>query len=436
MGKKRIVVLGAGLSGLSVAWHLQKMGIECRVFEKEPEIGGLCRSKKINGFTFDLDGHLLHFKHNYTFSLVKDLLGDNIAGHNRSAWIYSYGRFSKYPFQANLYGLPKSVVQDCLLGFIEAQNNGHNKKSNGNSFYDWIIKTFGKGIARHFMVPYNNKFWAQPVDTLTCEWLDGFVPTPSLKEVIEGTIEESRRQFGYNARFWYPKKGGINQLPMAMASQIKNIYTGRRAVEIDLAKKTIKMSSGEKEKFDYLVSTIALPEMPGLIKAMPKITASLFKKLKWNSIFNLNLGVENNDTSGRHWVYFPHDETCFFRVGFFNNFSPSSAPLNRNSLYIEVAYSQERPIDKNNIVPRVKEDLKRIGITRPNDKVYAQDINDIKYGYPVYDANYPEAREKALEFLSRNNIVACGRYGSWRYMSMEDVILDGKHVAERVSEIV
>ena len=70
MAKKRIIILGAGLAGLSTAWHLQRRGLDCQVYEKEPEVGGLCRSKNIGGFTFDFDGHLLHFKHNYTFNLI------------------------------------------------------------------------------------------------------------------------------------------------------------------------------------------------------------------------------------------------------------------------------------------------------------------------------------------------------------------------------
>ncbi len=436
MSRKRILILGAGLAGLSTAWHLQKKGVDCQIFEKESEAGGLCRSKNINGFTFDLDGHLLHFRHSYTFNLIKDLLGSNLLEHKRSAWIYSYERLSRYPFQANLYGLPKSIAEDCLLGFIEAYNNNHQKINKNRSFYDWIIQTFGKGIARHFMVPYNTKFWTQAPKRLTCEWLDGFIPTPSLKEVIEGTIEESQRQFGYNARFWYPKKGGISEVPLALTRQIKNIHTDCEVTEIDLVKKEIKTNSGNKERFDYLVSTIPLPQLPHLIKGMPKKVPSLFKKLSWNSIFNLNLGIEKKNHSGYHWIYFPQKETCFFRIGFFHNFSSSLGPPDKGSLYAEVAYSQAQPIDKDNITLRIKKGLKNVGILTDTDKICLEDINDIKYGYPIYDVNYRQARKEILEFLSQNNIIGCGRYGSWRYMSMEDVILDGKDTAGRIINMV
>ena len=207
MGKKRVIILGAGLAGLSTAWHLQKQGIDCQLFEQEEEVGGLCRSKKIEGFTFDYSGHLLHFRSDYAFKLVKDLLGGNLVEHKRSSWVYSHGAYNRYPFQANLYGLPSAVIKECVLGFISASKNKHPAGNKNRDFLSWIEQSFGSGIARHFMIPYNTKFWTVPLKRLTCEWLDGFIPVPSLSELIDGALKKSRRQVGYNSHFWYPKQG-------------------------------------------------------------------------------------------------------------------------------------------------------------------------------------------------------------------------------------
>jgi len=197
MAKKRIIVLGAGLAGLSTAWHLQKSGLDCQVFEKELEVGGLCRSKNINGFIFDYDGHLLHFRHRYAFNFIKGLLGSNLARHQKNAWIYAYKRYIRYPFQANLYCLPPTIIKECLSGLIQVSGNKRIRDKDGFNFSEWIRQSFGKGIARHFMVPYNTKFWTVPPEELTCEWLDGFIPVPSLKQVIEGALKDRRKQFGY-----------------------------------------------------------------------------------------------------------------------------------------------------------------------------------------------------------------------------------------------
>jgi len=429
MTNKRILILGAGLAGLSTAWHLQRRGLSCQIFEKEKEVGGLCRSKEIGGFTFDYDGHLLHFRQPYTFKLIKSLLGDNLVSHARSAWIYAFGQYGRYPFQANLHGLPAEIMKECLLDFIQTSKNGKAKKKNV-TFLDWINKTFGKGIARHFMVPYNSKFWTVPPQDMTCGWLDGFIPVPSLSEIIEGTVDDCQRQFGYNAQFWYLKKGGISQLPLALSNQIKNIHTNSQILEIDLKKKEITIASGDKEKFDFLISTIPLPEIPSLVKGIPERVSHLFQKLKWNSIFNLNLGIEREDSLKRHWVYFPEEAVCFFRAGFPHNFSSSLIPSNKSSLYIEVSYSEYRPVDKKRIVSRIEEDLKNVGILAKGDLISVRDINDIKYGYPIYNRDYNMARTKIIEFLDKNDIISCGRYGSWRYMSMEDAVLEGRRIAE------
>lgn len=429
MSKKRIIILGAGLAGLSTAWHLQRRGIDCQIFEKEATVGGLCRSKKIGGFTFDYDGHLLHFKHLYVLNLIKKLLRGNLAEHRRNAWVYSCGKFIHYPFQSNFHGLPQKVIKECLLGII---NTFTDKKQEGrveSTFLDWIYRTFGSGIAKHFMVPYNKKFWTASPKNMTCEWLHGFIPVPSLNQVIKGAFEDCRAQIGYNARFWYTKKGGINQLPLSFARNIKGISTNCEIRQIDIEKKEVRFPGGKK-KFDYLISTIPLPEMPRLIKNMPGKMLNLFELLKWNSIFNLNIGINKDDIFKRHWVYFPQEQICFFRVGFFNNFSQLAAPPGSSSLYIEVSYSKGRPLDGKMIIKRIKDDLYKTGILDKKDIILVEDANDIIYGYPIYDKNYQSATKQIREFLLSNWVIGCGRYGSWKYMSMEDVILDGKRVAD------
>ncbi len=433
MGKQRILILGAGLTGLSAAWHLQKNGLDCAVFEKENQVGGLCRSIKVKDFIFDCDGHLLHFKQRYAFNLVKKLLGVSLVRHQRRAFVYSHNRYIPYPFQANLYRLPAAVIGECLNGmFSAAKSGGQSENKKDRNFLAWMNRVFGPGVSRHFMIPYNTKFWTLPPEELTCEWLDGFIPVPSLKDAILGSKGRNRKRFGYNACFWYPQNSGIAALPLAFAKQISNIYTDSRVTSIDLANKEIGLASGEKHKFDCLISTLPLPELPALVKGMPAALSRKFKQLKWTSIFNLNLGLEKKDGSRRHWVYFPQEDISFFRVGFFHNFSARLAPAGRGSLYIEVSYSAQKPLDKKSIVLSIKRDLANAGILG-SGKIVAEQINDIKYGYPVYDANYRSATGAILAFLSKNRIISCGRYGAWRYMSMEDSIMQAKQVAEAFS---
>ncbi|MEE9315561.1 MAG: NAD(P)-binding protein, partial [bacterium] len=210
----KVLIIGAGLTGLSTAYHLEKMGgIDYSVYEKMEKVGGLCRSEYVTGrrfegeFTFDILGHLLHLKEEYTIGLVRRLLEGNLATDiPRDAQIYSKGVYTRYPFQANTYGLPPKVVKECVFGFIDAKYRSlpSPRAPSEESFHDWILRNFGKGIAKHFMVPYNKKIWTVHPRKLTCGWLK-YVPSPTFREVVIGALEKQEKGFGYNVHFDYPQ---------------------------------------------------------------------------------------------------------------------------------------------------------------------------------------------------------------------------------------
>jgi protoporphyrinogen oxidase len=53
----KIAILGAGVSGLSLARFLVEGGLDMdsiSLFEATPVVGGLCRSKTVDGFTYDV----------------------------------------------------------------------------------------------------------------------------------------------------------------------------------------------------------------------------------------------------------------------------------------------------------------------------------------------------------------------------------------------
>lgn len=112
------VILGAGPTGLSAAYHL---GEKALLLEREHQVGGCCRSTQADGFTFDLAGHIMFSNDPYVHELYKMLLGDNVHWQEREAWIYSKGVHTRYPFQGSLYGLPPETIQECVMGAIEAR---------------------------------------------------------------------------------------------------------------------------------------------------------------------------------------------------------------------------------------------------------------------------------------------------------------------------
>lgn len=430
MMPKKIVILGAGLTGLSAAYHLQN---GCCIYEEKKKIGGLACSYRGDGFIFDCDGHLFHFKTKYVKNLLKSLLPNKLVCHKRNAWIYSHDVYTKYPFQANTFGLPSPIIKKCILGMFQSKLKFRQTKL--INFRDWMLEKFGEGITKYFMYPYNLKFWTIPPEKIISDWTQDYVPLVGIKEVIDGAFTDRTKALGYNSQFWYPKKGGIEQIAQAFAKKINRVETSYKVSAIDLQRKKIYFKNKETKNFSHLITTIPLLELKELIvDKLPAKVESAFSKLKFISIFNLNLGIDRAGISDKHWIYFPEGKFCFFRVGFPMNFSKNVAPGGKSSLYAEVSYSDFRPLNKNGIVKRILEDLRRAAILKKEDKILTQQINDIKYGYILYDHNYPASVSIINNFLLSHNIYPAGRYGRWKYMSMEDAILDGKFVSNLVNK--
>ncbi|MFH1784741.1 MAG: FAD-dependent oxidoreductase [bacterium] len=442
----KVIIAGAGLTGLSTAYHLQLAGrgkdsLSCEVFEASKVAGGLCASVKKDGFTFDYTGHILHLRNDYTRKLARELLRNNYKSHRRNSWIFSKDTYTQYPFQANTYGLPTSVIKECVLGFVQAMCSSRKSTSpKRNSFYGWIMTTFGAGIARNFMIPYNQKLWTVHPRFLTCDWMGGFVPRPSLEEVLRGALGHQEKSFGYNADFIYPKEEGIKALPDAFLERIPPVRFNSEITSIDIKKKLIEVNKRNMYEFDKFVSTLPLPELITRIKRVPARVKKAAGLLRCNSVLNINLGVTRKGISDKHWVYFPEKDYLFYRVGFPMNFAPSLVPRGASSLYTEIAYNSHAskfipgsryrlPGDLGKVIRKVKQDLVKAGILKSSDKIITTNVLDIKHAYVLYDKNRNKSVDIIMKFLNDNDICSVGRYGGWQYLTMEDAILEGRRVA-------
>lgn len=418
------VILGAGLTGLSAAYHGNGV-----IFEKEREVGGTCRSLKIKGYVFDLGIHVLHTKNNYVLNLLAKDKKLGLKYKKRSAWIYSYCLLTKYPFQVNTFGLPKNIIRQCLAGFKNAIKK---PKRNYDNYKDWIYANFGKGIANNFYLPYSEKFWTVKARELTTDWLDVRVPRPRLEQVIAGATSIQREEFGPNAEFQYPQYGGIQQITEALLKRNTKIMLGKEAIKIGLDKKIVYFNDRTAVYYDNLISTISLPELFKIIDRVPDSVRQAVKNLRHNSVLCVNLGIKRQNITSMHWIYFPEKEYAAFRISFPGNFSKFTMPKGWSSIQAEISYSKDKPIRHRDIAEKVVQDLIKAKIIKPKDKIRLINLQDIKYAYVIYDHNRLNNLEVIKKFLRKHNIYNAGRYGQWEYLWMDEAILSGKNIAKEI----
>src|SRR5262249_30168490 len=156
----------------------------------------------------------------------------------------------------------------CLQGFIEAVREGEidPARAEAMSFRDWALRTFGAGVAKHFMFPYNEKLWRTDLADMTCEWVSWAVPRPSVRDVVQGGLGLSRKAFGYTPSFLYPRRGGIRVLADALAAKVPNVRYGAEVTRIDAARKRIdwrdrRTGRAESASWTTLISTMPLPAL-------------------------------------------------------------------------------------------------------------------------------------------------------------------------------
>jgi len=430
-----IAIVGAGLAGLSTAFHLKG---PYRLFEKEKEAGGLCRSYQVDGFTFDLTGHLLHFRQAAIQTLVEGLLGGRLQKHVRRSYIYSHRTYTEYPFQVNTYGLPPDVVRECLLGFIATLTNPSPSRKDQaqtepQSFKAWILENLGEGMAKHFMVPFNEKFWQAPLDELTSDWVSWLVPKPDLKDVVNGALGIKDKAFGYNPSFLYPAQGGIEALPKAFLPSVAEIAYGAELIEVETGKRRATFGDGRVLDYEQLVSTIPVTELVRLCADFPQGLREAAAGLRCVSVYSVNLGVARERLSDKHWIYFPEPDYPFYRAGFPMNFSPSLGPPGCSSLYVEISHRPTEHSRPAEVIRQVRGGLERGGILKPDDDILVADLRDIRYAYVLFDRHRAKVLPAILDELQRRGIHSIGRYGRWEHTSMEDAIDQGKKLAEHLN---
>ncbi|MFH1643589.1 MAG: NAD(P)-binding protein [bacterium] len=429
----KVVVIGAGLTGLSVAYHLEKNNFfDYKIFEKNSLPGGLLRSVKHDGFTFDYTGHLLHISSPYFFDFLNEIAGlQHFDLITRKSSIFSNNVLTNYPFQINLKGLSAQVIYECIDGFIKRKKSIHSPKN----FHEWVLKYFGSGIGKHFLFPYNKKMQNYDLKKITPDWTGRFVPKTDLKNIIFGAIEsDPKTKIGYNAQFYYPKKDGIQFLINKLSQKITNhIYTDHEVEFIDLMKKTIYFTNGYAQRFEKLITTMPLDNFLKSLNDQNLNKAS--KNLLCNSVLNFNIGFNKSDISNNHWIYFPEKQFNFYRVGFWNNISENSVPKNCSGIYGEVSYNKNLiKIKLKSILDKSTEQaLKFLNLNSSN--IVTKNILNIEHAYVIYDKWRQQNLNKVLNQLKVFNINSIGRYGAWKYSSMQEAVLDAKTTVDDILKL-
>jgi protoporphyrinogen oxidase len=412
------------------------------LFEREDRLGGHARTDEHDGWRFDKTGHWLHLRDAGVKQMVEEILPGQMTPIARRARIFSHGVLTRFPFQANLHGLPPEVVKECLMGVIEAKVRGAiDATDEPKNFEEYCLRHFGAGISKHFMIPYNEKLWGVPPREITAAWCSRFVPLPNVEQIVAGAVGAGPPEMGYNVSFLYPKAGGIETFTRALQTRMRagagagvdagHVHTSTSPDVIDWRRREI-VAGGERLPYRALVASIPLPE---LLKRMPDLPPEIeahAARLRCTTLRYLNVASRAKPSSDWHWIYVPETKYPFYRVNVFSSAMPSMAPAGGASICVEM--SDRGPIGDEALRESVEALVAAGALTSAEDVVFA-DRKEIQYAYVVFDDHYYPATRAIFAFLEANAIYPRGRYGAWTYNAMEDCVIAGREVASLIDHL-
>ena len=441
----RILILGAGPTGLGAAYRLQELGLDDFLVLEGREIPGGLASSYVDeqGFTWDVGGHVQFSHYKYYDSVLDQALGTDWLYHERESWVWMRGRFIPYPFQNNIHRLD---AEERLLAWKGLERASRLRSSPApRNFQEWIYSTFGEGIAEIFLVPYNLKVWGYPLESISIGWMGERVAVPDL-ERIRQNLKENRDDVGWgpNSQFRFPLRGGTGAIWDGVAKLLpsQRLRFGCRVTEIDTSKKTIKLDSGERLSFDTLISSLPLDALCRSCTDLSSAASEAASSLVFSSCNILGIGLKGGKPetlAKKCWMYFPEANSPYYRVTVFSNYSPHNVPAGEGhwSLMTEVCESPSRPIDQSRLESWTLEALR-------SDGLISQDAEVISFWHRREERGYPTpflGRDKVLDAirpeLEKRRIFSRGRFGAWKYevSNQDHSFMQGVEAVNRVLDI-
>jgi len=418
MVKKKVVILGGGLSGLTAADSLLDKNVDLVLFEKNNYLGGLASSIIIDDECIPKYYHHIIDSNATTLKYLKrfDCLS------NKEDWRriqVSIGWDNKLTSINKLSGLLKfdyltfwEKIRFGLFGLYVLFLLNPEKVNDDLGARTWLLKYAGKRVTdKVFYNLYSRNKFNIDLDKISArqfsyrlkerEVLDKFMfPKKGIQGIVDG-LEDSIKE-----------KGGR----IALAAEIHNV---------DLDKKELLLESGEKYSFDLIINTIPVPEFLKVVKGLPGEYERKLSEVRYCPVIGLVFGTEDFLKRDVYWINLLQEKVHVVM----QHSILMDKYKDKINWCVRYGGSEE---DWDLPEDRIKKKyLEVVGRYFPGVKIKWVKLFKDKYGEPIYDIDYSKYAPKyktPLDFLYMAGIQVT--YPKIRNMN---VALES---GERVAEII
>lgn len=400
---KKIAVIGAGISGLTIA-HLLKAQYEVTVFEKESTPGGLIRCIRVDGSLFHTcGGHIFNSKREDVlnwfwskFQREKEFIKTN----RNSVVSMEDGKVIPYPIENHVYLFDAEIQRKFIDDLVKMLKEEVNQPSN---FEEFLKCRFGRTLYEMYFKPYNEKVWRKDLIQVPLSWLEGKLPMPTVAEMIFNNFNHVEEKAFVHATFWYEKNNGSQYIADRLAEDLNIRYNSNVGTIVYSDNKWLI----SEEEFDEVFFCGNLKQLPTFIKGVDISTyIPQIEALEYHGTTTVFCEIEKNPYS---WIYLPSCKHESHRIICTGNFAASNNAEGKMTATIE--FTDE--ISKDDIL----DNLKRIPL---HPKYLDHKYN--KYTYPIQDNHTREMVQGLKTHLAQNRFYFTGRFADWEYYNMDVAI--------------
>lgn len=386
--------------------------------------GGLFGNFPIKGFRFDRFVHFSFPKDEYLIDIYYDFI--EMLEHPPISSNYYHGYWLKHPAQNNLAPLSPEEKVKIIVDFVRRPlKEFYEIKHYG----EWLRCQYGDYFSENFPYAYTRKYWGIEPEELETKWVGERMYSSQLEEIIAGSFTEQSKNFYYTSVMRYPKNGGFRSILNRVRKNLK-IELNAKVLRIDTKKKKIYFKDNQEDNYDYIISTLPLPELVDIVDDVPTEVKSAGDKLMYTSGYQISLGFNRPDVSRHLWFYIYDEDIPPARVYSPSMKSPDNAPLGCSSLQAEVFFNNRNKIPSSDKILNITIDkLINMGLFSKKDMLFS-DIRFEKYANIIFCHDIYNNREIVINYLHSRGIKTIGRFGRWDYLWSHQAFQDGVNVGE------